>query len=131
MIWRWNYTQRNLKSVINVKKIQQSNGERGMHRYIISNSDTVEDVMNVLHYLKYAGYQDEEINVDIVPPLRRWKVWQMQKKWWENYIIIPFIRNILPREIKYKTIMLGFSDGTKDGGYLKANWEIYSTKEKN
>jgi phosphoenolpyruvate carboxylase len=26
--------------------------------------------------------------------------------------------------------MLGFSDGTKDGGYLKANWEIYSTKEK-
>jgi phosphoenolpyruvate carboxylase len=25
--------------------------------------------------------------------------------------------------------MLGFSDGTKDGGYLKANWEIYETKE--
>jgi phosphoenolpyruvate carboxylase len=47
-------TRETLKSVINVKKIQQSNGERGMHRYIISNSDTVEDVMNVLHYLKYA-----------------------------------------------------------------------------
>ena len=26
--------------------------------------------------------------------------------------------------------MLGFSDGTKDGGYLKANWEIYATKER-
>jgi phosphoenolpyruvate carboxylase len=25
--------------------------------------------------------------------------------------------------------MLGFSDGTKDGGYLKANWSIYTTKE--
>jgi phosphoenolpyruvate carboxylase len=25
--------------------------------------------------------------------------------------------------------MLGFSDGTKDGGYLKANWEIYKAKE--
>ena len=23
----------------------------------------------------------------------------------------------------------GFSDGTKDGGYLKANWEIYTTKK--
>jgi phosphoenolpyruvate carboxylase len=34
-----------LKSVINVKEIQAKNGERGMHRYIISNSDTVEDVM--------------------------------------------------------------------------------------
>jgi phosphoenolpyruvate carboxylase len=24
-----------------------------------------------------------------------------------------------------QTIMLGFSDGTKDGGYLMANWSIY------
>ena len=26
--------------------------------------------------------------------------------------------------------MLGFSDGTKDGGYLMANWSIYKAKEK-
>jgi phosphoenolpyruvate carboxylase len=26
--------------------------------------------------------------------------------------------------------MLGFSDGTKDGGYLQANWSIYRTKER-
>jgi phosphoenolpyruvate carboxylase len=26
-------------------------------------------------------------------------------------------------------IMLGFSDGTKDGGYLRANWSIYRAKE--
>jgi phosphoenolpyruvate carboxylase len=24
---------------------------------------------------------------------------------------------------------LGFSDGTKDGGYLMANWSIYQAKE--
>ena len=28
-----------------------------------------------------------------------------------------------------QTIMLGFSDGTKDGGYLMANWSIYKAKE--
>lgn len=28
-----------------------------------------------------------------------------------------------------QTIMLGFSDGTKDGGYLMANWSIYQAKE--
>ena len=28
-----------------------------------------------------------------------------------------------------QTIMLGFSDGTKDGGYMKANWSIFKTKE--
>ena len=28
-----------------------------------------------------------------------------------------------------QTIMLGFSDGTKDGGYLMANWSIFKAKE--
>jgi len=28
-----------------------------------------------------------------------------------------------------QTVMLGFSDGTKDGGYLQANWSIFKTKE--
>jgi phosphoenolpyruvate carboxylase len=28
-----------------------------------------------------------------------------------------------------QTVMLGFSDGTKDGGYLMANWSIYKAKE--
>ena len=28
-----------------------------------------------------------------------------------------------------QTIMLGFSDGTKDGGYFMANWSIYLAKE--
>ena len=38
-----------------------------MHRYIISNSDTVEDVMNVFALFKVCGYQVEDINIDIVP----------------------------------------------------------------
>ncbi len=28
-----------------------------------------------------------------------------------------------------QTVMLGFSDGTKDGGYLSANWNIYKVRE--
>jgi phosphoenolpyruvate carboxylase len=28
-----------------------------------------------------------------------------------------------------QTIMLGFSDGTKDGGYLRANWSIYRANQ--
>ena len=29
-----------------------------------------------------------------------------------------------------QTVMLGFSDGTKDGGYLRANWAIYRAKQR-
>jgi phosphoenolpyruvate carboxylase len=35
----------------------------------------------------------------------------------------------LQRRGQKQTIMLGFSDGTKDGGYLMANWGIYKAKE--
>ena len=123
-------TRETLKSVINVKKIQQSNGERGMHRYIISNSDTVEDVMNVFALFKVCGYQDEEINVDIVPLFETMEGLADAEEVMRKLYHYPVYQKHLAKRNKVQTIMLGFSDGTKDGGYLKANWEIYSTKEK-
>jgi phosphoenolpyruvate carboxylase len=40
----------------------------------------------------------------------------------------PYMAHVKKRGNKH-TIMLGFSDGTKDGGYVKANWSILKTKE--
>ena len=119
-----------IKSVFNVKRIQQSNGERGMHRYIISNSDTVEDVMNVFALFKVCGYQDEEINVDIVPLFETMEGLADAEEVMRNLYNFPVYEKHLAKRNNVQTIMLGFSDGTKDGGYLKANWEIYNTKEK-
>ncbi len=42
---------------------------------------------------------------------------------------IPAYRAHLKRRGNKQTIMLGFSDGTKDGGYLRANWSIFQAKE--
>ena len=39
-----------------------------------------------------------------------------------------YIEHLKRRGMK-QTIMLGFSDGTKDGGYLMANWGIFKAKE--
>ena len=38
-------------------------------------------------------------------------------------------RNHLMKRNNTQVIMLGFSDGTKDGGYLTANWSILKAKE--
>jgi phosphoenolpyruvate carboxylase len=38
-------------------------------------------------------------------------------------------REHLSKRNNQQTIMLGFSDGTKDGGYLMANWAIFRAKE--
>lgn len=119
-----------LKSVINVKEIQAKNGERGMHRYIISNSDTVEDVMNVFALFKVCGYEDEDINIDIVPLFETMEgLANAEKVMKDLYNDSVYQKHLAKRKME-QTIMLGFSDGTKDGGYLKANWEIYATKER-
>lgn len=119
-----------LKSVINVKEIQTKNGERGMHRYIISNSDTVEDVMNVFALFKVCGYQDEDINIDIVPLFETMEGLANAEKVMQDLYNDEVYQKHLAKRKNVQTIMLGFSDGTKDGGYLKANWEIYATKER-
>ena len=119
-----------LKSVINVKEIQAKNGERGMHRYIISNSDTVEDVMNVFALFKVCGYQDEDINIDIVPLFETMEGLANAEKVMKDLYNDEVYQKHLAKRKMEQTIMLGFSDGTKDGGYLKANWEIYATKER-
>ncbi len=121
--------QDTLKTVAQVKEIQQLNGYRGMNRYIISNSDAVKDVMNVYAFFKISGYRDEDINMDIVPLFETMEGLDKAESVMVALYQHPVYKKHLERRGNQQTIMLGFSDGTKDGGYLKANWEIYKAKE--
>lgn len=119
-------------TILNVKQlrtIQKLNGKRGVHRYIISDSETIFDVLNVYALFKFCGYKDDEINFDIVPLFETIQGLDMAEKTMDMLYNLPIYKKHLSRRKNNQTIMLGFSDGTKDGGYLKANWEIYHTKE--
>jgi phosphoenolpyruvate carboxylase len=118
-----------LLTVSQVSEIQELNGLRGMNRYIISNSDAVKDVMNVYAFFKVCGYKDEEINMDIVPLFETMEGLANAEKVMNALYQNSIYKRHLERRGNQQTIMLGFSDGTKDGGYLKANWEIYKAKE--
>ncbi len=118
-----------LGNVSQIKEIQDFNGIRGMHRYIISNSDAVKDVMNVYAFFKICGYRDEDINMDIVPLFETMEGLENAENVMKELYLNPIYKKHLERRGNEQTIMLGFSDGTKDGGYLKANWEIYKAKE--
>lgn len=123
-------TKDTLENIINIKTIQQTNGERGMSRYIISNSDEVKDVLNVFAMFRLCGYAEEDIKMDIVPLFETMQGLDAAADVMKSLYELPVYRRHLERRGNQQTIMLGFSDGTKDGGYLKANWEIYETKEK-
>jgi phosphoenolpyruvate carboxylase len=117
------------KVVSDIKIIQQYNGESGLNRYIISQCNSAVNAMEVLALFSLAGWKKEEINVDIVPLFETIEDLQHAAAVMETLYTHPVYIEHLQRRKNRQTIMLGFSDGTKDGGYLMANWGIYKAKE--
>src|SRR5690606_24395369 len=118
-----------LKTIKAIKKIQHSNGELGANRYIISNNQTALNVIQLFAMLKMVAFQDN-LTVDVVPLFETITDLEnapiVMEQLYNNPVYLEHLRNRGNKQ----TIMLGFSDGTKDGGYLMANWGIYTAKEK-
>lgn len=118
-----------LETIPAIKKIQKSNGEAGCHRYIISHSTSALDVMEVYGLFLLGGWKPENMTVDIVPLFESIDDLANAPKVMKRLYELDEYREHLTRRGNTQTIMLGFSDGTKDGGYLMANWSIYKAKE--
>lgn len=118
-----------LKSIEAIKAIQKTNGEQASNRYIISNNQSTLHVMQLFAMLKLAAFQ-EEMTVDIGPLFETITDLENSPIIMEELYTNPVYRAHLKSRGNKQTIMLGFSDGTKDGGYLMANWAIYKAKER-
>ena len=122
-------TVKTLGSIEALKAIQQSNGEKGSNRYIISNNQSALNVMEVYAMLKLTAFQ-QELPVDIVPLFETVDDLTRSADIMEQLYSNKIYREHVKKRSNRQTIMLGFSDGTKDGGYLMANWSIFKAKEK-
>ena len=121
-------TKSTLESIQAIKKIQESNGESGADRYIISNNESALNVMETFALFHLNGWGDH-LSVDIIPLFESVDDLQNAHIIMEKLYNNPtYFRHLQNRNHK-QTIMLGFSDGTKDGGYLMANWSIYKAKK--
>ncbi|MBU2947270.1 phosphoenolpyruvate carboxylase [Zobellia uliginosa] len=118
-----------ITNIKQLKGIQDANGEDGCNRYIISNSEDIFSVLFVFGLFRWCGWKKEEISFDIVPLFETMIGMDGAEKTMQTLFDLPEYNAHLERRNKNQTIMLGFSDGTKDGGYLKANWAIFKTKE--
>lgn len=118
-----------IANIQNLKAIQERNGEDGCNRYIISNSEDIFSVLFVFGLFRWSGWDEKEITFDIIPLFETMKGMDASEEVMQTLFDIPKYRKHLERRRDIHTIMLGFSDGTKDGGYLKANWSILKTKE--
>jgi phosphoenolpyruvate carboxylase len=118
-----------LINIIQLKQIQANNGEEGCSRYIISNSEDIFSVLFVYALFRWC-WKSEKVNFDIVPLFESMQAMNNSEKIMESLFNLPVYKKHLNLRKNSQTIMLGFSDGTKDGGYLKANWSIFKTKER-
>lgn len=118
-----------IKNIRQLKAIQAKNGEDGCNRYIISNSEDIFSVLFVFGLFRWCGWATEDISFDIVPLFETMEGMATSEDTMERLFALPLYRNHVKRRNNNHTIMLGFSDGTKDGGYVKANWSILKTKE--
>ena len=120
-------TNATLDSVLTMKSIQEKNGEFGCNRYIISNCESAIQVMETYALFGLCGWKNP--TVDIIPLFEVIDDLQNAPLIMEQLYTNEAYKNHLANRGNKQTVMLGFSDGTKDGGYLMANWSIYKAKE--
>ncbi len=112
-----------------IRTIQTQNGPLGCHRYIISNCQSTFHIVQVYQLSKWLVGNQGKLPMDIIPLFETIDDLAHAHKVMEKLYSIPAYRDHIQYRENRQTIMLGFSDGTKDGGYIRANWSIFRAKE--
>ncbi|MBU3570995.1 phosphoenolpyruvate carboxylase [Priestia aryabhattai] len=110
-------------------------GERSIEVYLISMTQSASDLLEVMVLAKEAGiyrlHADGRIEskLNIAPLLETIDDLTAGPKIMEQLFQLDFYREHLRKQQDLQEIMLGYSDGSKDGGTLTANWKLYKAQQ--
>jgi len=121
-------TKQTLESIRVMQQVQQTNKERGCNRYIISNCQSLENILELFAMFRLSNWENP--TVDLIPLFETIPDLEASEEVMQALFSDPIYKAHLKQRKMKQTIMLGFSDGTKDGGYFMANWSIYLAKER-
>jgi phosphoenolpyruvate carboxylase len=120
--------QDTLTIIRNIKEMQLSGGEEAVHRFIISNCQQASDILQLMELFLWSGWKLDELKIDFVPLFETVDDLKRASGIMQTLYQQPLYKKHLKNRNNQQTVMLGFSDSTKDGGYLMANWSIYRAK---
>lgn len=109
--------------------IQCQNGQRGLNRYIISHTEAASDLLEIILLAEWSGWSGKKLTFDIVPLFETIQDLKNAEQIMQSLYSNAVYKKHLRQRNNKQTIMLGFSDGTKDGGYVTSNWEIFKCKK--
>ncbi len=111
-----------------IKSIQRSGSERAAQRFIISNCQQASDILGLMQLFLWSGWKKDSLTIDFVPLFETVDDLSRAADVMRSLYTHKEYAQHIKRRGNKQTIMLGFSDSTKDGGYLMANWSIYKAK---
>ncbi|QBQ98237.1 phosphoenolpyruvate carboxylase [Paraburkholderia pallida] len=112
-------------------------GARAVRNYIISHTETVSDLLEVMLLQKETGLMSGRLGhaedpakaalmviplFETIPDLRN------ATHIMRDLLALPGIDSIVEHQGNEQEIMLGYSDSNKDGGFLTSNWELYRSE---
>lgn len=128
-------TQEMMDTFRMIKGVKDRFGERAIEVYLISMTTSVSDILEVLVLAKEAGlyrvYPNGRVKsrIHVAPLLETIDDLKSGPKIIKRLFDIPLYRKHLEARGDLQEIMLGYSDGSKDGGNLTANWELYKAQD--
>ena len=116
------------------KRIRQQHGEDAIRHAIISHTETVSDLLEVLLLQKETGLLQGSLSskavaeLIVVPLFETIEDLQQAPQIMRDYFALPGIAALLTRSGGEQDIMLGYSDSNKDGGIFTSNWSLYQAE---
>lgn len=110
-----------------IKQAQEINGAAAMQTYIISMTENVSNLMEVLILAEDVGLFGK---IDIVPLFETVADLNNAPDVMASLFTNPIYARHLEQRGGRQQIMIGYSDSNKDGGFLQANWMLYTAQRR-
>ena len=109
-------------------------GPRAVRNYIISHTETVSDLVEVMLLQKETGllqgslgdpHQPARAGLMVIPLFETIPDLRNAVHIMRDLIALPGVDSLIEHQGGEQEVMLGYSDSNKDGGFLTSNWELY------
>ncbi|KUZ32636.1 phosphoenolpyruvate carboxylase [Burkholderia territorii] len=116
------------------REVRAQFGPRAVRNYIISHTETVSDLVEVLLLQKETGllegtfgaaHDSARNGLMVIPLFETIPDLRDAARIMREYFALPGIDALIAHQGAEQEVMLGYSDSNKDGGFLTSNWELY------
>ncbi len=125
------HTQGELAIFETARVMRERFGHEAIRHYIISHTETVSDLLEVLLLQKEVGLMRGTLDGDarndliVVPLFETIEDLRNAAPIMREFYALPGVAGLVHRSGSEQDIMLGYSDSNKDGGIFTSNWELY------